>query len=71
MTERKGDRSPWAEETFHCPEHGWHDGIVCTSCYAIQQERVERESEPLRLANTSENLRARVLAELSSKNGHP
>jgi hypothetical protein len=52
-----------------CPIHGHQagEGIVCLPCFAIQTERVERESLPLRTANTSEALRARVLA---SGNGH-
>lgn len=52
-----------------CEEHGEHEGEVCLQCYAIQQERVERESLPLRLENTASNLRRRVLEQLAKGNG--
>ena len=70
MQDRR-DRSPWAEERLHCQEHGWHKGLICPACYDKQAERVEQESAPLREANTTESLRARVVEALSSKNGHP
>lgn len=56
--------------TYVCPEHGERTTQVCVECYAIQQERVERESLPLRMANTAEALRNRVLAQLATSNGH-
>ena len=40
------------------------------ACYAVQQERVERESEPLRYANTTQALRQRTIAQLGERNGH-
>lgn len=54
-----------------CRIHGEQDGSdeVCIPCYATQQERVERESLPLRLANTAEALRASVLAHHAASNG--
>lgn len=57
-------------EMLVCPEHGPRTAEVCVDCYAIQQERVERESLPLRMANTAEALRKRVLAQLAVSNGH-
>lgn len=57
-------------ETYNCPTHGEHSHQVCLECYAIQQERVERESLELRLQNTTENQRKWVLAELAKRNGH-
>lgn len=57
-------------EVLVCPEHGPRTTQVCLGCYAIQQERVERESLPLRMANTAEALRKRVLAHLANTNGH-
>lgn len=57
-------------EMYTCEEHGPRTTLVCVECYAIQQERVERESMPLRYANTAEAMRARVLAQLSETNGH-
>jgi hypothetical protein len=59
-----------APEMFVCSEHGPRTTQVCVECYAIQQERVERESLPLRMANTAESLRKRVLTQLASTNGH-
>lgn len=53
-----------------CSQHGQHEDEVCIQCYAIQQERVERESLPLRLANTTESLRRQVLEEMAKRNGH-
>jgi len=53
-----------------CPKHGEHEHEVCIQCYAIQQERVERESLPLRLAETTESQRRWVLGELAKRNGH-
>lgn len=55
---------------YTCPKHGERTTEVCVECYAIQQERVERESLPLRMANTAEALRNRVLAQLATSNGH-
>lgn len=48
-----------------CDEHGEQptSGEVCLVCYAEQQERVERESAPLREANTAERLHAWAVAE--------
>lgn len=57
-------------EVLMCPEHGPRTTQVCVGCYAIQQERVERESLPLRMANTAEALRRHVLDVLSGTNGH-
>lgn len=57
-------------ETLVCPEHGPRTTQVCVGCYAIQQERVERESLSLRMANTAEALRNRVLAQLAAQNAH-
>lgn len=54
---------------FACELHGERTTQVCVECYAIQQERVERESLPLRMANTAEALRNRVLAQLVLMNG--
>ena len=56
-------------ETYVCPRHGEHSYQVCLKCYGEQQERVERESAPLREENTTENLRARVLSVMASSNG--
>lgn len=53
-----------------CEIHGPRTTEVCVECYAIQQERVERESLPLRMANTAEALRKRVLEHLAQSNGH-
>jgi len=55
---------------YVCELHGERTTQVCVECYAIQQERVERESLPLRVANTAEALRKRVLAEIAPTNGH-
>lgn len=57
-------------EVYHCPVHGKHPNLVCLECYAVQQERVERESLPLRMATTTENQRKWVLEELAKRNGH-
>lgn len=57
-------------EVLVCEEHGPRTTQVCVGCYAIQQERVERESLPLRMANTGEALRRRVLEYHASTNGH-
>jgi hypothetical protein len=59
-----------APEVLVCEEHGPRTTQVCVECYAVQQERVERESLPLRLANTGEAVRKRVLAHLAGMNGH-
>lgn len=64
---RKKDGEP---EVLVCELHGERTTQVCVECYAVQQERVERESLPLRMANTAEALRNRVLAELAKGNGH-
>jgi len=64
------DRAPTADTVNICAEHGEHAGEVCIQCYAIQQERVERESLPLRLQVTTENQRRKVLAILAERNGH-
>lgn len=56
-----------------CPSHPEQEafaGQICPSCYRDQQVRVESESTPLRYANTSEALRAKVLASLAERNGH-
>ena len=53
-----------------CPKHGQHEHEVCVQCFAIQQERVELESLPLRLAITTESQRRWVLTELAKGNGH-
>jgi hypothetical protein len=52
-----------------CARHGPHPGEVCMPCYSLQQERVERESLPLRYAVTATSIRKRVLAELAKRNG--
>lgn len=52
-----------------CVTHGPHEGLICLPCYAIQQERVERESAPLRYVNTATALRRRVLEQLAERNG--
>jgi hypothetical protein len=57
-------------EVLICEKHGPRTTQVCVQCYAIQQERVERESLPLRMANTGEALRRRVLEQLAMTNGH-
>ena len=57
-------------EVLVCNLHGERTTLVCIQCYAIQQERVERESLPLRMANTAEAQRKWVLAELAKGNGH-
>ena len=64
------DRAPTADTLSVCEKHGEHTGEICLQCYAVQQERVERESPPLRLENTTEKLRARVLEKLATRNGH-
>jgi hypothetical protein len=56
-------------EVLVCEEHGPRTTQVCVGCYAVQQERVERESLPLRMANTAEALRKRVLTHLAASNG--
>ena len=56
--------------TYVCPKHGPHKHEVCLGCYAIQQERVERESLPLRLERTTETQRRWVVQELAKRNGH-
>lgn len=66
LERRKGTEAA----VYVCPEHGERTTLVCVPCYARQQERVERESAPLRYANTAPNLRARVLEQLASMNGH-
>lgn len=65
--ERDSSEEP---QVLICELHGERTTLVCVGCYAIQQERVERESLPLRMANTGEALRKRVLAELAKGNGH-
>jgi hypothetical protein len=68
---RKIEREKFGEaETLVCETHGPRTTQVCVECYAIQQVRVELESLPLRMANTAEALRNRVLAELAKGNGH-
>ena len=57
-------------EELVCEVHGPRTTQVCVLCFAIQQERVERESLPLRMANTAEALRKRVLEHLAQSNGH-
>jgi hypothetical protein len=54
-----------------CQIHGEQkgEGTICLKCFAIQQERVERESLPLRIANTAPLLRLRVKEELVKLNG--
>lgn len=37
---------------------------ICPQCFSDEMKRIEEESLPLRLANTSEALRARVLTTL-------
>ena len=65
------EREQAGVENLVCDIHGPQPTTqVCIECYAIQQERVERESLPLRMANTAEALRNRVLAELAKGNGH-
>lgn len=54
---------------YVCELHGERTTQVCVKCYAIQQERVERESLPLRMANTAEALRKKVLEQLAPMNG--
>ena len=61
---QKGD-----PEVHVCELHGEHETLVCLDCYAIQQERVERESVGLRVKNTAPRLRLRVAAELATRNG--
>lgn len=65
--QREKDGAPVVSQ---CVLHGDHLTVVCEKCYGVQQERVERESLPLRMANTCEAMRARVLAQLSVSNGH-
>lgn len=65
--ERERDGEP---VTRLCPVHGEHATLICVHCYSIQQERVERESAPLRYANTASSLRRRVLADMAEMNGH-
>ncbi len=64
------DRAPTADVVHTCTQHGTHTGEVCIKCYAIQQERVERESLPLRLMETTQAQRAWVMQELAKRNGH-
>ena len=59
-----------APQVYYCSQHGERTTLICVPCYGIQQERVERESLPLRLANTCEAMRARVVAQLAPSNGH-
>ncbi len=63
------DRAPTADAMNVCRQHGPHTGEVCIQCYMIQQERVERESLPLRMAETTESQRRWVLQELAKRNG--
>lgn len=68
---RELEREKAGEPEVHvCDIHGPRTTLVCPQCYAVQQERVERESLELRYANTAPALRARVLAELATMNGH-
>lgn len=68
---RELERQQSGEPTVYvCEKHGERTTLVCVPCYAIQQERVERESLPLRIANTAEALRNRILAQLATMNGH-
>jgi hypothetical protein len=55
----------------NCIAHGVHRSLICPACFTLQQERVERESAPLRYAITSSTLRSRVLSELATRNGGP
>jgi hypothetical protein len=55
--------------TSVCTIHGEHEGLICIVCYAKQQERIERESEPLRYANTATVIRRRVLAATNGFSG--
>lgn len=57
-------------EVYVCEIHGEHEHLVCNPCYAIQQERVERESADLRVMNTTESNRRWVLETLATRNGH-
>ena len=54
-----------------CDIHGEQEGkgIVCIRCFDLQVARVERESLPLRIANTTEARRAAVVAALAARNG--
>ena len=62
-------RNAGEPEVLVCEKHGPRTTQVCVPCYAIQQERVERESLPLRMANTAEALRLKVLGHLATMNG--
>lgn len=67
---RELERRKAAEpEVYFCEEHGEHETVVCLECFAIQQARIERESMPLRYANTAPALRLRVASELATRNG--
>lgn len=58
-----------AGEIYVCDKHGTHPHLVCPTCYADQQARVEIESASLRYAETTEKQRRWVLAELAKRNG--
>lgn len=66
----RNDLADTATLPNECDDHGSHLGLVCPACYAIQQERVERESLEPRYANTAPNLRKRILAILAEGNGN-
>lgn len=46
-----------------------YPNLICVECFDEQSKRVEQVSLPLRIANTTESLRSRVLATLAEKNG--
>ena len=52
-----------------CAVHGQHDNEVCPKCYDAQAIRVEKESDELRINNTTESLRNRVVEILAGQNG--
>lgn len=53
-----------------CPEHGVSAGEICLPCFGRESERIERESAPLRAANTAPALRDRVRHEVFGSNGN-
>jgi hypothetical protein len=67
--ERRKQGAPKISTCYEHEQPRSFEGEVCLLCYAEQQARVERESLPLRYANTAPALRDRVRAELAAMNG--
>jgi len=56
------------ELVSHCEIHDrTYTNLICIECYDEQAERVELESLPLRIENTTERLRGRILSILKTQ----